>query len=199
MAVIETWLKQDLKKPVKVHSFSGNVFSQDNMANLIGVELFDEGQAASVIGNVSANVLRADGATVAVTGTLSGNRASVTLPQAAYAIPGMIAIVIKLSASSVVTTIGAIQAVVFRSSSDTSVDPGTIMPDIQSLINEMESVRNSIPQDYSTLSNQVSTNTGNISTNTGNISTLQTKVAGLEGVATEIVVSNHRLIITDYA
>lgn len=191
MAVIETWLKQDLKKPVKVHSFSGNLFSQDNMGNLIGVELFDEGQAASVTGNVSANVLRADGATVAVTGSLSENKASVTLPQAAYAVPGMIAIVVKLSANGSVTTIGAIQAVVFRSSSDTAVDPGTIMPDIQSLIDEMEDVRDSIPPDYSTLSNQVSTNTGDIST-------LQTKVTGLEGFARGISVSNHKMIIPEY-
>ena len=156
MAVIETWIKTDLKKIVRVNAIGGNVFSQDNMANLIGVELLDNGQPASVSGSVSANVLRADGATVAVAGTLSGNLASVTLPQAAYAVPGMLRIVIKLTDGSTVTTIGAVQAIVYKSSTDTIVDPGTIIPDIQALIEEIEDVRDSIPPEYDDLVDEVS-------------------------------------------
>lgn len=146
MAVIETWLKQDLKSPVKVHAISGNLFSQDNLGNLIGVELMDGGQAAEVTGTVSANVLRADGATVAVNGTLTGNRATVTLPQAAYAVPGMTSVVIKLTNSSQVTTIGAIQAIVYRASTDTPVDPGTIIPDIQTLIDRIDTASSHYPK-----------------------------------------------------
>ena len=182
MAVIETWLKQDLKKPVKVHSVAGNLFSQDNMGNLIGVELMYEGEAASVYGTVSANVLRADGATVAVSGMLNENKASVVLPQAAYAVPGMASVVIKLTDSGTVTTIGAVQAIVYRSSTDTAVDPGAIIPDIQALIEEMEDVRDSIPTDYSELSQQVSTNTTDIGT--------------LQETLNDMVdVVNHKLII----
>lgn len=160
---IETWLTQDLNKPVKVQSISGNLFSQDNMANLIGVEIMDGNQPATVSGIVSANVLRADGATVAVTGTLIGNKASVVLPQSAYLVPGMTAIVIKLIDDEEVTTIGAVQAIVYRSSTEEVIDPGTIMPDIQSLIEYIDTVRESIPQEYSELSDQVETNTGKIS------------------------------------
>ena len=156
MAVIETWLKTDLKSIVRVNAIHGNVFSQDNMANLIGVELLDGGEPATVTGSVSANVLRANGTTVAVAGTLSGNKASVTLPQAAYAVPGMLAIVIKLTDSSTVTTIGAIQAVVYRSSTDTIVDPGTIIPSISTLIAAIDAAVDSIPPDYSALTGEVS-------------------------------------------
>lgn len=155
MAVIETWIKTDLKKVVRVNPIGGNLFSQDNMGNLIGVELLENGQPATVSGSVSANVLRADGATVAVSGTLSGNRASVTLPQAAYAVPGMLAVVIKLTTGSVVTTIGAIQAIVYRSSSDTIVDPGTIIPSVQDLIAAIDAAVDSIPPDYSDLVGEV--------------------------------------------
>lgn len=147
MAKIETWLRQDLKKPVKVQYLAGNLFSQDNQGNLIGVEVYNGSNPANVNGNVTANVVRADGATVAVTnGTISGNKCSVVLPGSAYAIPGQISIVIKLTNGNEITTIGAIVSVVYRSSTDTAVDPGTILPSIQSLINQINNAVASIPQ-----------------------------------------------------
>lgn len=152
MAVFETWLDQDLKKPVRIQYLSGNLFSQDNMGNLIGVNVTDDGAPATLGGSVSANVIRADGATVAVdTGVLSGNRASVTLPQAAYAVPGVITVVIKITSGTDVTTLAAVVTTVYRSSTDTIVDPGTIIPSIQALISQIETAVASIPSDYSSL------------------------------------------------
>ena len=151
MAVIESWVRCDLNKPVQVQMLGGNLFSMDNQGNQIGVEVFDNGEAATLGGTVSANVIRADGATVAVSGTLSGNRAYVVLPQAAYAVPGFITIVIKLTSSSVVTTLAAVTGIVYRSSTDTAVDPGTIIPSIETLIAEIEAAVASIPADYSSL------------------------------------------------
>lgn len=152
MAVFETWLDQDLKKPVRIQYLSGNLFSQDNMGNLIGVNVTDDGAPATLGGSVSANVIRADGATVAVdSGVLSGNRASVTLPQAAYAVPGVITVVIKITSGTDVTTLAAVVTTVYRSSTDTVVDPGTIIPSIQALISQIETAVASIPSDYSSL------------------------------------------------
>lgn len=151
MAMIETWIKQDLKHIVKVRYLDGNVFSLDNDANLIGVEVFDNGAPASLSGSVAANVIRADGATVAVAGSVSGNKAYVVLPQTAYAIPGTLAVVIKLTTSSVVTTLGAVVSNVYRSSTDTIVDPGTIIPSIEALIAAIDAAVASIPPDYSDL------------------------------------------------
>lgn len=152
MAQIESWFDQDLKKPVKVHHIPGNVFTQDNDGNLIGVRVYDHGEAVTLSGSVSANVIRPDGGTVAVAGTLTGNQASVALPQAAYAYPGMIALVIKLTSGSTVTTLCAVTAIVYRSSTDTIIDPGTIIPDIQALIAAIDEAVDSIPPDYSALS-----------------------------------------------
>lgn len=151
MAVIETWFDQELKEPVKVHHLNGNVFSMDNGGNLIGINVFDEGQPATLGGTVSANIIRADGATVTASGTLSGNKCSVTLPQSAYAVPGLMAVIIKLTNSGTVTTVGAVSAVCYRSSTDTAVDPGTIIPSVETLISEIETAVASIPADYSTL------------------------------------------------
>lgn len=151
MAMIETWVNQDLTVPVQVVYLPGNVFSQDNNGNLIGVNVFQGGEPATISGSVSASVIRADGATVAVTGSLSGNQCSVVLPQACYAVPGVLSIVIKLTSGETVTTVGAVVANVYRSSTDTAVDPGQIIPDIQALIEAIDEAVESIPADYSNL------------------------------------------------
>ena len=152
MAVIESWFAQDLKKPVRVQYLDGVVFTQDNAGNLVGVNVFDEGEPASLSGTVSANVIRSDGGTVAIeSGTISGNQVSVVLPQAAYAVPGVISIIIKITASSVVTTICCVVANVYKSTTDMAVDPGTIIPSIQTLISEIDTAVASIPADYSSL------------------------------------------------
>lgn len=154
---IESWFNQDLTEPVKVQYLNGNVFSQDNGGNIVGVNIFNNGEPYNFSGSASANVVRSDGATVAVTGTVEGNKAYIILPQAAYAIPGQINIIIKLSDSGVITTLCAVVANVYQSSTDTAVDPGTIIPSIDALIAEIEAAVASIPSDYSSLDGQVKT------------------------------------------
>lgn len=154
MAVIETWIKGERTRAVQVQYLQGNLFSADNDGNLVGVEMYDGGEPASLAGSVSANVIRADGTTVAVTGTLSdGYRTSVVLPQACYAVPGVISIIIKITDSDTdaVTTLGAVVSSVYRSTTDTVVDPGDIIPSVQTLIAAIETAVGSIPADYSSL------------------------------------------------
>lgn len=152
MAIIETWYEQDLKRPVKINRLDGNVFSQDNEGNLIGVELFDNGEPAVISGTVSGMVIRADGGTVAISsGTLSENKCSVVLPSAAYAVPGLISVFIKLTSSGRTTTVCAVVAMCYRSSTDIAIDPGTIIPSIQDLIDTINNAISNIPADYSAL------------------------------------------------
>lgn len=151
MARIETWFDQDLKKAVKVHYLDGNVFSRDNNGNVIGVRVYSGSQTASLSGTVSASIVRADGATIVVAGTLADNMASVVLPQAAYAVPGVLSIVIKLTNGADITALCAVVANVYMSSTDSVVDPGTIIPSIDALIAEIDAAVASIPADYSAL------------------------------------------------
>lgn len=156
MAIIETWFEQDLKRPVKINKLDGNVFSQDNEGNLIGVELFDNGEPAIISGTVSGTVIRADGGTVAISsGTLSGNKCSVILPSTAYAVPGLISVVIKLTSGGRITTVCAVVAMCYRSSTDIAIDPGTIIPSIEDLIEQINEAIQSIPPNYSNLTNAV--------------------------------------------
>lgn len=151
MAQNETWLNHDMLEAVRVQYLDGNLFSMDNAGNLIGVNLTRGGVDYSGGGSVSSNVIRADGSTVSVVGALSGNVATVVLPQAAYAVPGVASIVVKLTVSGEVTTIAAVVANVYLSSTDSVVDPGTIIPSVQALISAIESAVASIPADYSAL------------------------------------------------
>ena len=152
MAEVNINLKCDLQHAVKVQYLDGNLFSQDAAANIINIEVTDGGAPATIGGTVSANVIRPDGGTVAVTGgTISGNIVSITLPAACYALVGMITIVVKLTSSSVVTTLAAAVAYVYQSSTDTVVDPGTVVSSIQDLIDDIDTAVASIPADYSSL------------------------------------------------
>ena len=134
MAVFETWLRSDLKKPMRVVELSGNLFSADNGGNLIGVEVLDGGQAASLSGSVYGYVIRADGATVLIDGTLTQNRASIVLPASAYVVIGPVSIVIKVGT----TTVGACVAQVYRTSTDTLVDPANVIPSISELLEAID-------------------------------------------------------------
>lgn len=142
MAVIETWLKQDLKKPVQVKELGGHLFSADNMANQIGVEVFSDGTPVSLVDGATAYVIRDDGYTVAVTGTVSGNRASVVLPESCYAVVGPISIVIKNGR----TTIGACRGYVYRSTTDSIVDPGHVIPSLDELLAQISAMQTATAQ-----------------------------------------------------
>ena len=144
-------LECELTKPVKVQYIDGNMFSMDNAGNTAHVYVYYNGQPQEIVGTISAEVIRADGATVAVTGAMSGNRAYVIFPQAAYAVPGVLSCVIKATEGTTTTTIAAFVTNVYRSSTDTVVDPGQIIPSISAAIG-------SIPADYSALLASIAAN-----------------------------------------
>ncbi|MBO7206996.1 MAG: hypothetical protein J6X83_04170 [Methanomicrobium sp.] len=151
MALIETWYNQDLHSPVVVHHLRGNVFSQDNQGNLIGVNVFDGGAPAVLSGTVTAYVIRSDGATVPVDGVLSANTCYAILSTACYEVEGTLSVVIKLTGGGSTTTLCAVVAYVYKSITDTAVDPSSIIPNISTLIQTIDDAIDSIPADYSAL------------------------------------------------
>ena len=108
MAVIETWFNQDLKKPVKVQYLDGSLFTADNKGNLIGVNVFSDGEPATLTGSVTGYCVLSTGVSVPVAGTVTGSQAYIILPDSAYTTPGVINIILKLTSGTDVTTIAAI-------------------------------------------------------------------------------------------
>ena len=123
MAITENWFKQDLKKPVIPRYITGNFFSLDNVGNLVGVKVYDNGAEVTLSGSVTGYCVLADGTTVPVAGTRSGNQAYILLPQSALSIPGYIGITLKLVDGSTITTLLSIIATVYQSQTDDVITP----------------------------------------------------------------------------
>lgn len=144
---------QDINKPIQTRQGGGLTFSTNNLANEISVSLYDDGSPVTFSGTVSGAVIRSDGVTVAVeSGTLSDNTASIVLPEACFAVEGPIIVNIIVSDSSEVSNVllRAIYTVV-SSETETAVDPGDIIPNIGTLIDNIETAVASVPADYSDL------------------------------------------------
>lgn len=134
MTIFDIWLDTDLQKPLQVALLPGVFFAGDDQANRINVRVTSGGEAAPLSGTVTAYAIRSDESTLILTGALSGSTVSVLLPEAAYAKPGPLDIVIKLISGEQRTAIGACRAYVARTSTDAIVDPGHVIPSLEELL-----------------------------------------------------------------
>lgn len=174
MAKLETWYKQDLKRPLVVHKHT-DVFNQDSMGNLIGVEVYSDGEPVVLSGSISGYCLLADGTTVpAVGANRSGNKASVLIPQTAYSVPGPITITIKNVEEDNITTLCATVGVVRQSVSGNLVNPGSVVTDWSNNINvQLQAVQTAADNVGAIVAAPFDENTvyvaGNYVTNNGNL------------------------------
>ena len=113
MAQIETWVNQDLNEPVQVHFLNGCVFNADNKGNLVGVQVFKDGEPYTLSGSVTGYCILASGVSIPVAGTVTSNKAYIVLPDSAYTTPGVINIILKLFDNTAITTLAAVVSTVF--------------------------------------------------------------------------------------
>ena len=126
--------------------------SGDELANRFGVRVFRNGVPEDVGGTCIGLFIRADGGTVTISsGTVSGNVAYVTLPEACYAVEGNFTLAIKCQGGGVTGTLRIVDGVVSRTSTSAAVDPGNIIPSVEDLIEAIDTAIASIPADYSDL------------------------------------------------
>ena len=145
MSRFETWLKSDLKKPNVVVPLHGRLFTQDNMSNLVGVHVYDNGlPVESLGGSVTGWVMRNDGQTVVINGTVDGGDAYIILPESAYAVPGEVTITLRhivgSGANEVKTTLAVCTGYVYRTVTGAIIDPGEVVPDLASLLAQIETM-----------------------------------------------------------
>ena len=150
-AVFEKTFFQNLQGNLIIRYCPEIVFSKDNLSNEINVKLYNGESEYSGGGTVSATVIRADGRTVPLTGTLTGNVVSLALIESCMEVPGQIQIFIRLTSGNVKTTVFAGVFTAVRTETDTVIDPGTIIPSVTDLINQIDAAIGSIPADYSML------------------------------------------------
>lgn len=126
MAAFEAWLTCDLAEGVTVTPLAGNVFSQDKLANKIGVIVTNNGTAVTLTGTVQGTIIRADETSVVVEGSKSSNRAWIVLPETAYAAVGAIQISIRIIDNGVKTTLGCCTGYVHRTMTGSVIDSGAL-------------------------------------------------------------------------
>ena len=125
----------DLARGVQLHRLGRLFASGDKAAHTISVTVLQDGAAADLSGQtVKGYFIRADDATVTFDGTLSGNVASVTLPNSCYAVAGHFQIIVKALSTNVNTAIFYGDGAVTRSSTDIIVDPDHIVPSLEELL-----------------------------------------------------------------
>ena len=135
MAQFETWLESDLKQPNKVQVLKGDLFSQDNKANLIGVIVTDGGEPVTLSGTIQGIIVRSDNGYKTVTGQKSGNRAWIELPAEAYEVVGQIQVVIRLISGTDKVVLGGCIGYVTRSTTNSPIiPPGQVVPDIDQFL-----------------------------------------------------------------
>jgi len=188
---------------LKTDNLTGHVFLGENLAHEFVIHGVDgDGQKVAITGTITASVLRADGGTVWLNGgSIVDGEAHITLTQQCYTVPGQIIISIYSASGNVLTCIYCGVGNCNRSRSDTSVDPGTIMPSVADLIAHIDAVRAGIPADYSSLATQVSSQGGSINTlnsraaqHESDISALQSDVAVIGDLANLVTPTKRSLV-----
>ena len=126
--------------------------SGDEKANRFGVRTFRNGEPESVSNGCYGYFIRADGTTVGpIEGVITGadsNKAYVTLPAACYAIEGNFQLAIKVTTTTTSGTLRIIDGVVSKTTTDTIVDPGTVVDSVDELVQAIEDAIAAIPEDY---------------------------------------------------
>ena len=138
MAQFEKWFTQDLTQPVEIRHCESVVFTGDNLSNLVGVNLYVDGEPYSGGGVVKGNVLLSNGVTVPLTGTLDGNKASIVLTSGCFILPGLVGVSIRIDSGDTKTTVLSAVFTCVQSETDSTIDPGTIIPSVQDLIDDIK-------------------------------------------------------------
>ena len=147
---------QDITQDVPVRQCGTIVFNADNLSNTVSVELYEGADPLTLSGSAVGAVIRADGLTVPLTGSISGNTASVTLTAECFAVPGQISVGIQIFEDSVKTTV--LKAIYNVDVIDTGSIPagGDTAAGVAELVEEIQAAVATIPEDYTQLQRTVS-------------------------------------------
>ena len=119
----------------------------DKQAHTFRVAVLDDGTPAILTwAGCAAYVIRADGVTVPVYGSVTGNVASVTLPASSYTVPGRVAVIIRLSTHAEINTIFYGEGAVLSSTTDSVIDPGGLIPSLDELLAQIAAMANTQAQ-----------------------------------------------------
>ena len=130
---------------------------KDAYADRFGIRAFRNGEPVDLSGAQCQAVFMApDGTNIALTsyGTVSGNEAYVTLPQACYNVEGQFCLAIKLVGGGVTATVRIIDGVVDRTGATGAVAPTEAVPTYQEILAVYAQMQEDIADYESVVANQ---------------------------------------------
>lgn len=153
MAQFVKHFTQDLQQDLKIRQCGTLVFNADALSNVITVDIYDGGEPAELSGTVVGAVICPDGATVPIdNGSFTGNRVTMALTAACFAVTGQIGVGIQIVDGDVKTTVLKAVYNVERFETDNVIDPDSrITLSVSDLIDDIAEAVASIPADYSDL------------------------------------------------
>lgn len=190
MAVKEFWYRQDLDKPVQVRQMSGVFFTEDNEGDLVGVEVSKGGHPYELTGTVIGYIIKEDGVTETVTGTLSSSRAYITLPATALDVPGIIHIAIRVTNGTEKAVVCAVRGLVNRSRSEIVNTSGRTIYGIDDLLAQIATMEqgtaaaNAAAESATTAASNATEKAGLANTAANSANTAATKIDSMTVEAT---------------
>lgn len=134
MATIDIRRTVSLDAPVQVESLSGVAFTAEAGAHRFVISARKDGEAVALTGSVVGAMILADGTSYpALSGSIESGAAVLTLPAAAYGVPGRFQLAIFATGGGVRTVVYAAIGTILRSSTDSQFDPGAEIPSATTL------------------------------------------------------------------
>lgn len=93
----------------------------DAAANTYGVQVYRNGEPENISGTVKGYFVKPDGATLEITGAISGNLATVTLTSACYQMAGAFSLAIKCIGGGATTTLRVLRGHIINAATATTV------------------------------------------------------------------------------
>ena len=137
-------------KMVNIEALDGMAFQAEDEGHTFEISgIDDDGNSVALSGTVAGVFLRADNADIALTGSASDGKVSVTLTEDCYAVPGRFALTIFITADSQTTAVYAAIGTVVQTSGGGVA--GDTPQDVVDLINAISAAVATIPADYTDL------------------------------------------------
>lgn len=130
----------DLESGTLFRNFMNHSIGEgDDDGNRFGVRVYRNGAAVSLSNcTVAGYFIRSDGQTIIAPGTISGNKAYVTLPDTCYAKEGNFTLAIRITGGGVTGTMRIVDGTVVNTTTTEIVDPSGTVPDIDALMAVIE-------------------------------------------------------------
>lgn len=131
----------DLKKPMTPQPLRQCVGEGDAYGMQVGARVFNDGEYIALGGSCVGRVIRADGATIQLTGTVSGNLAYVVLDQTCCAVEGPLQVAVCWVQNTAVTTLLVAYGTVVNTQTGNAIQPSTPIPDLTELLAEIDEMQ----------------------------------------------------------